>query len=273
VRGIELDALRLEVAALKLRLDDGERRVEAAGSSSVALPGGIEITTLRAAYAGKLEALQLCARKVEAEHEAFQAEAAIDFLGLSALEAQRLIDAYFAMDPAFLPLRRRLKAEGKPEPPPPRVTLDQLYDYIDYERSPLSDAVFYVMDPEFKGHLTIPSFLRSVTSFCMFGSADILKFVFCVVSQNTMAVAERNQPGGPPEKGKAGRRGVNRANNAAVYWPDAVPWEEGTNKDNQDRITVKAFAQVREGEGGSGCPRARAWLSDVSHSFWSGYFF
>lgn len=115
---------------------------------------------------------------------------------------------------------------------------------MDVERSPVSDALWFIIDPNFDGQLTVPLYLRAVVTFCMFGADDVVKFAYCVVTQNTLALVERVL-GTTPVPGKAGARGIDRVRNKSVYWKDAVPWQSLEDaKASSDRLSVRQFCQL-----------------------------
>lgn len=244
VRSSETDALEREAASLRARLDDAEHKIKISGGANVALPGGIEYSTLRDAYEhvaakhAQSKAVQL------SEREVATSETAIDFLGLIATDVQQLINRYHAMDAAHVALMRKAKRDKAPPPPQLRVTLEQWYRSIDVDRSPVADALWFIIDPNFDGRLNVPLFLRTVVTFNMFGSDDIVKFVFCVVTQNVLAQVERVL-GKVPAPGKAGARGVDRVRNNSVYWKEAVPWVTTEDaKADSNRISVRQFCQL-----------------------------
>ena len=92
--------------------------------------------------------------------------------------------------------------------------------------------------------ITVPIFLRTAVTFCMFAADDLVKFVFAVVTQNILAHVERSLDK-VPVVGKAGARGIDRLRNKSVYWTDAVPWTDvDTTKGSADRISVRAFCNL-----------------------------
>jgi hypothetical protein len=77
----------------------------------------------------------------------------------------------------------------------------------------------------------------------MFSSQDLVTWVFCMVATNVISTAEKNI-GPPAAPGRAGARGVDRARNKSVYWPEALSWQLMNIKDTGDRISLQSFANL-----------------------------
>lgn len=161
-------------------------------------------------------------------------KAAIDFLGLKEGDVTALKSAYNRMDASIIGGGNQ---DGE-------VDLSEFFRYCDVDRTPLADSIFFFLDGHFSGEvLSFGTFLRTVCSFCMFGSKELVNWTFSVVATNVVAKAEGLHD--PPQPGRAGARGIDRKRNRSVYWEEAVAWSNIQARDAASgRISVQAFAQL-----------------------------
>lgn len=233
-----LKELNLTEEEYMKRLEDGTLAI----NKSLA---GIEHSTL---LAGWEDAKRILARKenrfVE-EREKHLEDESIKFLGLTSYDLAKLHEAYLKIHPNPKPLLKRhqqLLKEGKDVTEMRvEIPLERMYIYFDVDPSAVTDSIFYFLDPDFKGVLTFPTFLRSLTAFCMFGKEDIITWAFAVVARNVIARAEAFRD---VSDGQGGLIGLDRKTNAKVYWEGAGLWRNLKPSISVDHITVEGFSHL-----------------------------
>ena len=70
------------------------------------------------------------------------------------------------------------------------VDMPEFFKFVGIERTPIADSVFYFLDANFNEQITFGTFLRTACTFCMFGSKEMVTWVFSVVAANTVGKAE-----------------------------------------------------------------------------------
>lgn len=204
--------------------------------------GGKSRAAVGSAAAKQLHAAKkdLKRRKMQLERnkEESMLETAVDFLGLSkrdvadlkvqfkAIDIKRRgvlkVKDFFAFSGCVTLARAQLSVLTVASVALTRVGLFSARCRID--RSPLLDALFYFMDAEFDGRITFPIFVRTVCTFCMFGSQELVAWVYTVVASNLTSTAEAADPMYHKKSYKPGVHGFDPQRRLSVYWHDVVKW-------------------------------------------------
>jgi hypothetical protein len=232
VRQTEIRLLEAQLEALTDRV----KQLKAAEAEKGRASGPGNILANAEHDAKEAKAALLRRRKaVSGEKEEALAHAAIDFLGLKQGDVRKLTRIFESLD-----LRKKGYLHMREFWP--------FFEVYKTDRSPILDSIFYFLDPAFKDHLNFGGFLRSISSFCMFGADEMLNFAFNTVSLNLVVKAEDGAAEFRDPNFRPGLSGINRNNNKPSFWDDAKKWNtlaEEAGEDKEDiHMTIDQFCNL-----------------------------
>jgi hypothetical protein len=217
---------RTEKAAAEAKIAQMEAKVKIAQENRKKneVPTQEQIQQIDALHKAKVEFAQQKATEAEQKEDKLAA-AAIEFMGIPADDVADLKKAFELMD---------TDRSGT-------VDLPEFFAFVDIERTPIAESIFFFLDASFNETISWGTFLRTVCTFAMFGAKEMITWVFSVVAANTVGRAEKLHP--LPVAGRAGARGID-SRNRSVYWEDAVAWSGITTSDTQGKISTVSFKQL-----------------------------
>ena len=231
----EKDAIETKISVMEQRVQEAKDSLKKGQNPTQEQVAQIEaLAVAKAAYAQK-KSDELAAREQK------MADAAVEFMGIPAEELEELKSVYNEMD----------------EDRSGAVDMGEFFKFVEITRTPIADSIFYFLDANFNEQISFGTFLRTACTFCMFGSKEMVTWVFSIVAANTVGKAETRialaNVGKPPAPGpqgvsnfdpkRPGAWGIDRRN-AAVYWDDAVAWSGLQTSDTQGKISTLAFRQL-----------------------------
>jgi hypothetical protein len=218
--------IRTEKAAAEAKIAQMEAKVKLAQDNRKKneVPTQEQVQQMDALHKAKVEYAQQKATEAEQKEDKLAA-AAIEFMGIPEDDVADLKKAFELMD---------TDRSGS-------VDLPEFFAFVDIERTPIAESIFFFLDASFNETISWGTFLRTVCTFAMFGAKEMITWVFSVVAANTVGRAEKLHP--LPVDGRAGARGID-SRNRSVYWEDAVAWSGITTSDTQGKISTVSFKQL-----------------------------